>query len=79
MFQLCSKIGQEIDSGHLKTTLSEQIAHSTVDLHLKEISEFLHGSAMNKRYTQVSRSLYTHKIQSLRIRPIEPIASESAA
>ena len=47
--------------------LSEQIAHSTVDLKLKEISEFLHGSVMNK----------THKIQLLRIWPIEPIASES--
>ncbi len=32
-------------------TLSEQIAHSTVDLHLKEISEFLHGSMMNKDFT----------------------------
>ncbi len=31
---------------------------------------------MNKN-TQVSRSTYTHKIQPLRIRPIEPIASES--
>ncbi len=28
-------------------TLSEQLAHSAVDLHLKEISEFLHGSEMN--------------------------------
>ncbi len=50
-------------------TLSEQMAHSTVDLHLKEISEFLH--------TRVGRSTYTHKIQPLRIRPIEPFASES--
>ncbi len=62
--------------------LSEQIAHSTVDLHLKEISEFLHGSVMNnmryKSYTWVSRSTYMHKIQPLRIRPIEPIASEVA-
>ncbi len=32
-------------------TLSEQIAHSTVDLHLKENSEFLHGSVMNKNVT----------------------------
>ena len=32
-------------------TLSEQIARSTVDLHLKEISEFLHGSVMNKDFT----------------------------
>ncbi len=32
----------------LAHALSEQIAHSTVDLHLKEISEFLHGSVMNK-------------------------------
>ncbi len=32
-------------------TLSEQIAHSTVDLHLKEISEFLHCSVMNKDFT----------------------------
>ncbi len=62
----------------LKCTLSEQIAHSTVDLHFKEISEYLHGNVMkkNKSYTRVSRSTYTHKIQPLRIRPIEPIASE---
>ncbi len=33
------------------TTLSEQLAHSAVDLHLKEISEFLHGSEMNKNPT----------------------------
>ena len=33
------------------STLSEQIAHSTVDLHLKQISEFLHGSVMNKNLT----------------------------
>ncbi len=39
------------------------MAHSTVDLHLKEISEFLHGSVINKRL--------------LHIRPIGPIASES--
>ena len=32
-------------------TLSEQLAHSAVDLHLKEISEFLHGSEMNKNPT----------------------------
>ncbi len=31
--------------------LSEQLAHSAVDLHLKEISEFLHGSEMNKNPT----------------------------
>ncbi len=31
-------------------TLSEQIAHSTVDLHLKEINEFLRGSMMNKNF-----------------------------
>ena len=31
-------------------TLSEQLAHSAVDLHLEEISEFLHGSEMNKNY-----------------------------
>ena len=30
-------------------TLSEQLAHSAVDLRLKEISEFLHGSEMNKK------------------------------
>ena len=34
-----------------ETTLSEQLAHSAVDLHLKEISEFLHGSEMNKNPT----------------------------
>ncbi len=79
------------------TTLSVQIAHSNVDLQLKEVSEFLHCSVMNKNltqckfllhwaahmryksYTQVSRSTYTHKIQPSRIRPIEPIASESAS
>ncbi len=32
-------------------TLSEQLAHSAVDLHLKEISEFLHGSEMNENPT----------------------------
>ncbi len=32
----------------LVSTLSEQIVHSTVDLHPKEISESLHGSVMNK-------------------------------
>ncbi len=32
-------------------TLSEQLAHSAVDLRLKEISEFLHGSKMNKNPT----------------------------
>ncbi len=32
-------------------TLSEQLAHSAVDLRLKEISEFLHGSEMNKNPT----------------------------
>ncbi len=34
-----------------KHTLSEQIAHSTVDFHLKEISEFLRSSVMNKNFT----------------------------
>ncbi len=29
--------------------LSEQLAHSAVDLHLKEISKCLHGSDMNKK------------------------------
>ncbi len=132
-------------------SLSEQLAHSAVDLHLKEISEFPHGSEMNKTptlpwplqiaewasfvqldvwhrpptvigiptshspfslncvltdesaestpewavltqckfllhlavhmryksYTRDNRSTYTHKIQPLRIRPIETIASES--
>ncbi len=33
------------------TTLSEQIAHSTVYTHLKEISEYLHGSVMNTNFT----------------------------
>ena len=32
-------------------TLSEQIAHSTSHLHLKDISEFLHGSVMTKNLT----------------------------
>ena len=31
-----------------------------------------------KGYTRVSHSTYTHKIRPLHIRPIEPIASESA-
>ena len=56
----------------------EQMAHSTVDLHLKEISEYLHGNVMNKSlphwavhkryssYTPVSRSTYTHKIQPVK-------------
>ncbi len=35
----------------LVDTLSEQLAHSAVDLRLKEISEFLHGSEMNKNPT----------------------------
>ncbi len=56
-----------------EATLSEQITHSTVDLHLKEISEFLHSSVMNKDFTLPN----THKIQPLRIWPIGPIASES--
>ncbi len=82
-----SSMGNFCNQGVLKRfietncTLSEQIAHSTVDLHLKEISEFLHGSALvmnkNKSYTRVSRSTYTHKVQPLYIRPIELIASES--
>ncbi len=37
--------------GMISTTLSEQLAHSAVDLHLKEISEFLHGSEMKKNPT----------------------------
>ncbi len=32
-------------------TLSEQLAHSAVDLRLKEISEFLHGSEIIKNPT----------------------------
>ncbi len=32
-------------------TISEQLAHPAVDLHLKETSEFLHGSEMNKNLT----------------------------
>ncbi len=32
----------------VRYALSEQLAHSAVDLRLKEISEFLHGSEMNK-------------------------------
>ncbi len=36
---------------YTENTLSEQMAHSTVDLHLKEISEFLHGSVMKKNFT----------------------------
>ncbi len=39
--------------------LSEQIAHSTVDLHLKKISEFLHGSVMNK-HTRIKFSHYVY-------------------
>ncbi len=36
----------------MNNTLSEQLAHSAVGLHLKEISsEFLHGSEMNKNPT----------------------------
>ena len=31
-----------------ESTLSEQLAYSAVDLHLKEIREFLHGSEVNK-------------------------------
>ena len=42
LYQFCDGIG---------CTLSEQLAHSTVDHHLKEISEFLHGSVMNKKFT----------------------------
>ena len=33
------------------STLSEQMAHSIVDLHLKEISEYHHGSVMKKNFT----------------------------
>ena len=32
----------------LTISLSEQLAHSAVDLHLEEISEFLQGSEMNR-------------------------------
>ncbi len=38
-------------TGTLMSSLSEQIAHSTVDLHLREISGYLHGSVMNKNFT----------------------------
>ncbi len=77
---------KKVTKEYLSGTLSEQIAHSTVDLHLKEISEFIHGSVMNKdktshdpfkSYTGIIRSTYTHKIRPLRIWPIGPIASES--
>ncbi len=33
-------------------TLSEQLAHSAVDLHQKEISEFPHGCEMNNYAVQ---------------------------
>ncbi len=75
---------------YLKCTLSEQMALSTVDLYLNEISEFPHGRMMNKfllhwtvhiwyksKYIWVNRSTYTHKIQPLRIQPIGPIAPKS--
>ncbi len=44
-----------------------------------EIKFLLHWAVhmRYKSYTRVSRSTYTHKIQPLRIRPIESIASES--
>ncbi len=71
-------------------TLSEQLAHSAVDLRLKEIGEFLHGSEMNKNptlpctavmlfasYTSVSRLINTEPSELLRLRLSEPIASQS--
>ncbi len=53
-------------------TLSEQLAHSAADLHLKEISEFL----LSKCCTSVSRLINTEPSELLR-RLSEPIASES--
>ena len=52
-----------------QTALSDQLAHSAIDLHLKEISEFLHGSEMIKINTEPS--------ELLRLRLSEPIPSES--
>ena len=40
--------GRQVYYVKIEESLSEQMAHSNVDLHLKEISEFLHGSVMNK-------------------------------
>ncbi len=42
---------ENVNGSSDKTALSEQLAHSAVDLRLKEISEFLHGSEMNKNPT----------------------------
>ncbi len=41
---------KKILNRRLPRSLHSQIAHSTVD-HFKEISEFLHGSVMNKNFT----------------------------
>ncbi len=38
----------QCDSLNMLIEISEKITHSTVDLHLKEISEFPHGSVMDK-------------------------------
>ena len=78
---------QVIDSSlqSLQYTLSEQIAHSTADLHLKEISEFLHGSVGNKYGIVDVTNQPKHREPKNRLkprmpiptRPIGPIASES--
>ncbi len=46
-----SQYGEIIGNTSNTTTLSERLAHSAVDLHLKEIGEFLHGSEMNQNLT----------------------------
>ncbi len=60
-------------------TLSEQLAHSAVDRHLKGISEFFHGSGKNKIYTSVNRLINKEPSELLRLWLSEPIASESVA
>ena len=50
---IMTRVFQEGFGGNKITfdALSEQLAHSAVDLHLKEIIEFLYGSEMNKNPT----------------------------
>ncbi len=45
-------------------TLSEQLAHSAVDLRLKEISEFIHGSAAILKCSTVFQYIYQSQCSS---------------
>ncbi len=51
-------------SNGIALTLSEQIAHSTIDLHFKEIIEFFHGRVMNKN---LHWAVCTYAVQKLHL------------